>query len=52
MQEAMGKRILFEEFTAVLEKVENTLGKEALENMHMHISGIEYGPKGEKNTWN
>ncbi|WP_367344193.1 TIM barrel protein [Methanomethylovorans sp.] len=43
-----GKENSFEEFTAVLEKVENTLGKEALENMHMHISGIEYGPKGEK----
>ncbi len=44
-----GKENSFEEFTAVLEKVENILGREALENMHVHISGIEYGPKGEKN---
>jgi deoxyribonuclease-4 len=24
------------------------LGKEALKNLHIHLSGIEYGPKGEK----
>ena len=28
---------------------EKTLGKNGLENMHMHITGIAYGPKGEKN---
>ncbi len=44
-----GEENSYEEFTAVLEKVESVLGREALENMHVHISGIEYGPKGEKN---
>ena len=44
-----GKENSYEEFAAVFEKVENVLGREALENMHVHISGIEYGPKGEKN---
>jgi len=43
-----GKENSYEEFAVVLEKVENILGREALENMHVHISGIEYGPKGEK----
>lgn len=44
-----GKENSYEEFTVVLTKVENILGREALKNMHVHISGIEYGPKGEKN---
>jgi deoxyribonuclease-4 len=25
------------------------LGKKALKRLHIHLSGIEYGPKGEKN---
>jgi deoxyribonuclease IV len=29
--------------------VENTLGREGLDSMHCHISGIAYGEKGEKN---
>lgn len=37
-----------EEFSGVLEQVEETLGKVALENLHLHISGIDYGPKGER----
>ena len=44
-----GKENSYEEFAIVLEKVENVLGRKALEDMHIHISGIEYGPKGEKN---
>ena len=39
----------YEEFSAVLEKLEKELGKAALKNMHIHVSGIAYGPKGEKN---
>ncbi|MEM1595182.1 MAG: hypothetical protein QXN42_06435, partial [Ignisphaera sp.] len=31
----------------VLNTIEQRLGKEALQNMHIHISGIEYGEKGE-----
>lgn len=38
-----------EEFIEMLAKIEKGLGKEALKNMHIHISGIEYSEKGEKN---
>ncbi len=38
----------YDEFHGVLEKVEDILGREGLEDMHIHISGIDYGPKGEK----
>src|SRR3989344_6834044 len=37
------------EFDEVLELTEKHLGKEGLNNMHIHLSGIEYGEKGEKN---
>jgi deoxyribonuclease-4 len=43
-----GKENSYPEFTAILSKVEETLGKEGLENMHMHVSGIEYDRNGEK----
>lgn len=43
-----GKENSYPEFTAILSKVEETLGKEGLENMHMHVSGIEYDKNGEK----
>ncbi|HIP66636.1 MAG TPA: hypothetical protein EYH09_00735 [Candidatus Nanopusillus sp.] len=33
-------------FRSILEKIENKLGKEAIENMHIHISGIRLDPKG------
>ena len=36
------------EFEHVLTRVEQMLGKEGLKNMHIHISGIAYGEKGEK----
>ncbi|AEA46244.1 TIM barrel protein [Archaeoglobus veneficus] len=38
----------YDEFCEILSKVEDVLGKEALKNMHMHVSGIDYGLKGEK----
>jgi deoxyribonuclease-4 len=38
----------YTEFASILEEVSNILGKEALNNMHIHVSGIEYTPKGEK----
>ncbi len=38
----------FAEFGGVLDKVESALGREAAENLHLHISGIDYGPKGER----
>ena len=37
------------EWSQILEAYQATLGKEALKNLHIHLSGIEYGPKGEKN---
>jgi deoxyribonuclease-4 len=43
-----GKYNTFEEFSSVLDQVENKLGKKGLNNMHMHVSGIDYGQKGEK----
>jgi deoxyribonuclease-4 len=42
----------YEEFSATLELVENELGREGLDDMHMHVSGIEYGEKGERNHLN
>jgi deoxyribonuclease-4 len=39
----------YEEWSARLELVAKTLGGEALKRLHIHLSGIEYGPKGEKN---
>lgn len=43
-----GKENSYPEFMAILSKVENSLGKEGLANMHMHVSGIEYDRNGEK----
>ncbi|WP_055667772.1 TIM barrel protein [Desnuesiella massiliensis] len=39
----------YEDFAAILYKVGENLGKEALEDLHIHLSGIHYGEKGEKN---
>ncbi len=44
-----GKYNTEKEFREVLEKVENYLGKEGLNNMHIHLSGINYTEKGERN---
>ena len=38
-----------QEFSRMLEEMEKGLGKESLKNMHCHVSGIEYGEKGERN---
>jgi len=37
----------YNEFVEILEMVENVLGTDGLKNMHIHVSGIEYGAKGE-----
>ncbi len=39
----------YEEWSALLKAYEKALGKSALKHLHIHLSGIEYGPKGEKN---
>jgi deoxyribonuclease-4 len=41
-----------EEFRQIMKKIEKGLGKNGLNNMHIQISGINYGPKGEKNHLN
>ena len=35
-------------FVRVLTRISEALGKGALRDLHMHFSGIEYGPKGER----
>ncbi|MEW6028498.1 MAG: TIM barrel protein [Chloroflexota bacterium] len=39
----------FDEWSRYLESYGGTLGADALKRLHVHLSGIEYGPKGEKN---
>jgi deoxyribonuclease-4 len=39
----------YAEWTAMLKLVKKRLGAKALKRIHIHLSGIEYGPKGEKN---
>ncbi len=39
----------YEEWCALLEAYQKAVGKAALKRLHIHLSGIEYGPKGEKN---
>jgi deoxyribonuclease-4 len=39
----------YDEWAALLKRYQKVLGKKALKRMHIHLSGIEYGPKGEKN---
>lgn len=46
---SVGEYNTIEEFRSVLKKVEKALGREGLNNMHIHMSGINYGPKGERN---
>jgi deoxyribonuclease-4 len=39
----------YDEWSALLKTYQKALGKKALKHLHIHLSGIEYGPKGEKN---
>lgn len=39
----------YDEWSRLLEAYGKELGSKALKNLHIHLSGIEYGPKGEKN---
>ncbi len=38
----------YDEWAAVLKAYSKALGKRALKKLHIHLSGIAYGPKGEK----
>jgi len=44
-----GKVNTHAEWVEYIEKYRKTLGDEGLKRMHCHLSGIDYGPKGEKN---
>ena len=44
-----GKVNTYAEFCSILEKLEKGIGRQALDNMHIHMSGIEYSDKGERN---
>ena len=38
----------YDEWSRLLEGYGRLLGEDALKHLHIHLSGIEYGPKGEK----
>ncbi|MFC1957470.1 TIM barrel protein, partial [Chloroflexota bacterium] len=42
----------YREFTAILSQINDWLGRAALDDMHIHFSGIRYGAKGERNHLN
>jgi len=37
----------YQEFTSILLQIKERLGRAALDNMHIHVSGIAYGSRGE-----
>jgi len=47
-----GKENTYDEFYIILQRVEKHLGRAGLDNLHMHVSGIEYTDKGEKKHLN
>ncbi|MCX7919006.1 MAG: TIM barrel protein [bacterium] len=47
-----GKMNSYREFASVLELLDKKLGNKGLHHMHIHISGIEYGEKGEREHLN
>jgi deoxyribonuclease-4 len=38
----------YEEFSSILEQYGNALGSQALSDLHIHLSGIKYSEKGER----
>lgn len=42
-----GKANSYQDFHRILSKIANKMGRTALEDMHIHISGTEYNEKGE-----
>jgi deoxyribonuclease-4 len=39
----------YDEWVRIIETYKEALGSDALKRLHTHLSGIEYGPKGERN---
>jgi deoxyribonuclease-4 len=44
-----GSMNTYDEWIVLLKRYQKALGKKSLKRLHIHLSGIEYGPKGEKN---
>ncbi|MBI3165076.1 MAG: TIM barrel protein [Chloroflexi bacterium] len=44
-----GSMNTYDEWSRLLDRYGKNLGTAALKRLHIHLSGIEYGPKGEKN---
>jgi deoxyribonuclease-4 len=44
-----GSMNTYDEWSRLLEIYGHELGDQSLKRLHIHLSGIEYGPKGEKN---
>ncbi len=42
-----GESNSYPEFAAILQQIKQKLGDKALDDMHIHVSGIAYGKKGE-----
>ena len=42
-----GKNNSYDEFTSILSRIEERLGRNALDDVHIHVAGIAYGKKGE-----
>jgi len=42
-----GESNSYSEFASILQQIEQWLGDQALDDMHIHVSGIAYGKKGE-----
>jgi deoxyribonuclease-4 len=38
----------YAEFGGMLERIRDRLGRSALDRLHVHIAGIEFGPRGER----
>jgi deoxyribonuclease-4 len=44
----LGRHNRYEDFAATLEAIASRLGRESLDRLHIHISGIQFGPRGER----
>jgi len=45
---SLGQFNTYQHFAGALQLIRDNLGDQALKEQHIHLSGIEYGPKGEK----
>ncbi|MBP2143243.1 deoxyribonuclease-4 [Methanococcus voltae] len=45
---SLGKINNYDEFYKIIEYLDANIGKKCIKNMHMHVSGIDFGNSGEK----